>query len=80
MIKNSKDGGAEFLVQSEFCCGNDEYTIVGMKYCPGGELYTRLKTLKNSKDGITKEMQKFYAANILLGLAQLHKLGIIYKE
>lgn len=68
MIKNAKNAAESFLLHSEFSCSNDEYTIVGMKYCPGGELYARLKILKNSKDGITKEMQKFYAANILLGL------------
>jgi hypothetical protein len=42
---------------------------MGMKFCSGGELYSKLKT---SKDGIPKDHQKFYAANILLGLSQLH--------
>jgi hypothetical protein len=40
-----------------------------MRYCPGGELYSRLKYLRNTTNsGIPREDAKFYAANILEAL------------
>lgn len=53
--------------------GTPDHTLLAMRYCPGGELYSRLKHLRQTThSGIPREVAKFYAANILEGLGQLH--------
>lgn len=47
-----------------------------LEYCAGGELFFYLKNLGKFKE-ITA---RFYAANIILALEQLHKCDIIYRE
>ena len=47
-----------------------------IEYCPGGEFYYYLKTLK----WFHEKTVKFYAANILLGLKALHDNGIVYRD
>jgi serine/threonine protein kinase len=80
IIKNSKYE-TQFLVQQVFpSVEMSNNTLLALQYYSGGELYSKLKALRKSKDGLSKEVIKFYAANILVGLGQLHKLGIIYKE
>lgn len=49
--------------------------MLGLPFCPGGELYTLLRSQQ-----VTSEMHKFYSANVILGLEQLHEMGIVYKE
>jgi serine/threonine protein kinase len=81
MIKNAREEATHFLAHPVFELGTPDHTLLATRYCPGGELYSRLKTLRQSANsGIPREVAKFYAANILEGLGQLHQLGIVYKE
>jgi serine/threonine protein kinase len=81
MIKNARGEATHFLAHPVFELGTPDHTLLATRYCPGGELYSRLKTLRHTTDsGIPKDVAKFYAANILEGLGQLHQLGIVYKE
>jgi serine/threonine protein kinase len=45
-------------------------------YCPGGELFFHLQNFQKFNEKITK----FYSACMLLGLEELHKFDIIYRE
>jgi protein kinase A len=55
---------------------NEDYTAVGMDYCPGGELYMLLRAKKCFSELETQ----FYAASVLQGLEALHMANIIYRE
>ena len=66
---------------------DEKYSLLGLPYLEGGELYGMLKELrKNAKKAGAAEQDriqkayKFYAANVMLGLQYLHENGIIYKE
>ncbi len=41
VLNKSDDTG--FLLKSLFTIENRDYTLMGMNYCPGGELYAKLK-------------------------------------
>lgn len=47
-----------------------------MDYCPGGELFFYLEKISKFKE----KTARFYAACILLGLSELHKQNIIYRD
>ena len=55
---------------------NKTHTLVGMDYCPGGELFMLLRAKKQLSIAETH----FYAASILMGLLELHQVGIDYLE
>lgn len=50
--------------------------MIGMDYCPGGELYMLLRAKKRLSAGETQ----FYAASVLNGLEALHMSNIVYRE
>ena len=65
-----------FLVGAHFTFQNDTKIFLILDYVPGGELFGRLK----EETRFPVERVKIYAAEILLGLMQLHKLGFIYRD
>lgn len=65
-----------FLVSAHFTFQNETKIFMVLDYVPGGELFGRLKEEKV----FSEKRVKLYAAEILLGLAHLHKLGYIYRD
>jgi serine/threonine protein kinase len=47
-----------------------------MDHCPGGELLFHLA----KEDQFTENKARFYAANVLIALEELHKHDILYRE
>ena len=69
-------------MSSLFQLRDDDHTLLGLPYCPGGELYS---LFKNNHPSIASAKAKeeaivFYAANVMIGLHYLHQVGIVYQE
>jgi serine/threonine protein kinase len=65
-----------FLVSAHFTFQTETKIYLVLDYVPGGELFSRLK-----EEGRFEESRaRLYAAEILLGLAHLHKLGFVYRD
>jgi len=69
ILKNNK---SPFLIKLYYAFQTPTKLFLVIEYCPGGELYFYLKTLKHFHE----KTVKFYAANILLGLKALHDQNI----
>lgn len=65
-----------FVVNLEFCFANNTYVFFAMKFKQGGELYYHLR--KTTR--FNEKVAKFYAAQIISGLAYLHKQNIMYRD
>lgn len=65
-----------FLVRMEFCFSNPKFVFFAMKFKQGGELYYHLR--KQSR--FTEPVARFYAAQIITGLATLHSMNIMYRD
>ena len=65
-----------FLMNLNFAFQNPSRLYMVLDYCPGGELFFHLQNFRKFNEKITK----FYAACILLGISELHKNDIIYRE
>ena len=66
----------QFIINSKFILKDKSHALIGLEYCPGGELNTFLKV----KGRFSLEETKFYASNVALGLEKLHELNILYRE
>ncbi len=56
------------LVSLEFCFQTAGKRFLGMKFLQGGELHEHIK----KKGRFPKEVAKFYAAQVLLGVEEMH--------
>lgn len=65
-----------FLVGARFTFQSETKIFLILDYVAGGELFSRLK----EEGKFSEKRVKLYAAEVLLGLEQLHKLGIIYRD
>ena len=65
-----------FLVGAHFTFQTDAKLYMVLDYVPGGELFGRLK----DETTFPESRVRLYAAEIALGLGQLHSLGIIYRD
>lgn len=65
-----------FIVNLEFCFTNPSFIFFAMKFKQGGELYYHLR----KKQRFTEKEAKFYACQILSGLAYLHSCKIMYRD
>lgn len=65
-----------FVVNLEYCFASPSYVFFAMKFKQGGELYHHLRKATRFPEPTTK----FYAAQILSGLAYLHSLNIMYRD
>ncbi|OHS99694.1 AGC family protein kinase [Tritrichomonas foetus] len=65
-----------FLVSAHFAFQTDAKVFIVLDYVPGGELFGRLKI----EGRISESRARLYAAEILLGLAHLHRHGFIYRD
>ena len=65
-----------FLIEMKFSFESKESLIFVLELCPGGELFSLVKKFRYMEE----EMAKFYAIEILLGLDEIHKNHIIYRD
>jgi len=65
-----------FLVAAHFTFQTPEKIFMVLDYVPGGELFGRLK----EEGKFSENRVRLYAAEILLGLGQLHSLGFVYRD
>lgn len=65
-----------FLVTLHSSFQNDLYLFLVLDYCPGGDLATQLA----QKRTLSADVARFYAAEVVLGLDELHRRGIIYRD
>ncbi|EPR79696.1 Protein kinase C [Spraguea lophii 42_110] len=73
MVKNLQ---SKWLVSSQMTFQDDNYLYFLMEYFPGGDLLDLL-----TKDEVLKEeVIKFYSAEALLALEELHKMGYIHRD
>ena len=65
-----------FVVNLEYCFASPSYVFFAMKFKQGGELYHHLRKATRFEESSTK----FYACQILSGLAYLHSMNIMYRD
>ena len=65
-----------FLVGAHHTFQTAEKIFLVLDYVPGGELFGRLK----EEERFSESRVRLYAAEILLGLGQLHSLGFVYRD
>jgi len=63
-----------FVVKMHFACQTPKILYIGLDYCEGGDLYTKLSC------GITLRDAIFYIAEIGMALYYLHKKNILYRD
>jgi len=71
-----KNANHPFLINLEYVFQTPGKIFFVMKFMQGGELYTLLSKEKR----FSESRAKFYAAQIILALAHLHKSKIIYRD
>jgi serum/glucocorticoid-regulated kinase 2 len=65
-----------FVVNLDYCFASPSYLFFAMKFKQGGELYHHLRKVAR----FSESTAKFYAAQILQGLAYLHSMNIMYRD
>lgn len=71
-----------FIVDMQFAFQTDEKLYLIMEFVPGGELFTYIQSEKhrNSHQPFSEKIIRFYAAELIIALEQVHDLGIIYRD
>jgi len=65
-----------FIMNLNYAFQTDEKLFMVIDYCAGGELFFHLQVFQK----FNEKVARFYAACILLALAQLHKENFIYRD
>jgi len=65
-----------FIVKMEYAFQNEDKLYFVLEFVSGGELYFHMK----QRSGLTEEMIRFYAAEIVVALEVLHSIGIVYRD
>lgn len=65
-----------FVCKLCFAFQNKEYLYLVMEFLPGGDLVTLLM----KRDILTEEESRFYAAEMLVAIDTIHKLGFIHRD
>ena len=68
--------GHPFITKLYFTFQSKNYIVLGMEYCPGGELFNLLRRVKKMKENDAK----FYFIETLLAIQHLHNKGILYRD
>ncbi|KAJ1960917.1 hypothetical protein IWQ62_004049 [Dispira parvispora] len=70
------DSNHPYLMKLRYSFQNEGQLFLVLDYLPGGDIATQLaRYFRFSEDRV-----RFYAAEIILGLEQLHNMGIIYRD
>ncbi len=65
-----------FIMKLEYAFQNKQKLYLLTKFCPGGELFFHIQKIQRFNEDATK----FYAAQIILAIEELHSKDIIYRE
>ena len=65
-----------FIVKLRYAFQNSKKLYFVIDYCPGGELFFHLQRCLKFDEDLTK----FYAAQIVLAIEELHRFNIIYRD
>ena len=65
-----------FLMELHYAFQSSSQLFFVMDYMPGGELFAHIARMGGH---LEEASTSFYAAEIALGLAHLHKMGVIYR-
>ena len=65
-----------FIIKLAYTFQNRKKLFFAMEYCPGGELFNLLY----KRGQLTESQTKFYIAQMVLVIGELHKKNIIYRE
>ncbi|RQM15223.1 hypothetical protein DD237_002683 [Peronospora effusa] len=69
-----------FVASLLFAFQNEDKVYMGMEFYNGGDLRHHLTMNQNDELKLTPARIKFYAAELVAGLAHLHSLDIIYRD
>lgn len=64
------------LVRMHYAFQSYDTLYMALDYCPGGELFFYLQQIGKFRE----KAAKFYAANVLEALAELHSKGVLYRD
>eukprot|EP01091_Cochliopodium_minus_P013324 TRINITY_DN4269_c0_g1_i1.p1 TRINITY_DN4269_c0_g1~~TRINITY_DN4269_c0_g1_i1.p1 ORF type:complete len:900 (-),score=286.24 TRINITY_DN4269_c0_g1_i1:81-2591(-) len=67
---------SDFVVKMFFCMKSKKYLYFVMEFMKGGDCYSLLKGLQS----LDEEVARFYIAETLLALEDIHKYGIIHRD
>ncbi|KAJ1970449.1 hypothetical protein H4R35_005859 [Dimargaris xerosporica] len=76
ILANIADTNHPFLMKLRYSFQNEGQLFLVLDYLPGGDIATQLA--RHYK--FTEDRCRFYAAEIILGLEQLHRMGIVYRD
>lgn len=65
-----------WLARLKYCFQSDTHLYMAMEYIPGGDM----KNLLDHVGVLPEENARFYFAEMLLAVADLHKLGYIHRD
>lgn len=65
-----------FIVKLRYAFQTPKKLYLLLEYCPGGELFFHLQRERK----FDEERARYYAAQILLAIRELHKHDIVYRE
>lgn len=68
--------GVPYVSQMIFAKDSPENLYIGMEFCQGGDLKQLIKNYGPFPDSATR----FYAAEIVLGLTEIHRRGIVHLD
>lgn len=72
--------GNPFIVDMRYAFQSAERLFLVTEYCPGGDLFECILAMRRAGEPLTEEVARIIAAEIVLALEYLHKLGIIYRD
>ena len=64
------------VLSLEFAFETKDFVVLGLEYCPGGELFYYLRRYKR----MTEDDARYCFVEILLGIQYLHNNKIIYRD
>ncbi|KAJ1914382.1 hypothetical protein IWQ60_008830 [Tieghemiomyces parasiticus] len=76
ILADIADSHHPYLMKLHYSFQTEGHLFLVLDYLPGGDIATQLARHYR----FTEERTRFYAAQIVLGLEQLHRMGIVYRD
>ncbi|RKP38984.1 putative RAC-beta serine/threonine-protein kinase-A, partial [Dimargaris cristalligena] len=76
ILANIADNNHPYLMKLRYSFQTEGHLFLVLDYLPGGDIATQLARYYR----FSEERSRFYAAEILLGLEELHRMGIVYRD